>query len=393
MDQVLFNFHDLILMMTALQCLFFAVLLVATNRRGIKSTYFLAAFLLAHACIPLHEMALWGAEFKFTVRESWPELYFIGGFAYYLDGVLLYLCVKSLLFRDFHLKPRDALHLLPFFLFGVFMWVGFYHLPQPLRLHAINSESFVYGAPYVGMEFFCKCLRVGYALACLRLIVGYKYRLQRTHSNIEKVDTNWVTTLVVGFLVVMTMEVVLAVAKIVSLNKNYDLSVFSYIGLTGYYTVFVLVNLLVFTGIRYFASFERVRQRETPKKPLDDHFLNPDVARDIDERMQRDKPFLQPDITLEHLAEALDVPSRDLSMVINRHFGINFYEFINRYRISEAQRLLRSETAQSKTITDIYLAVGFNSKSVFNTFFKKIVGVTPSQYRKEGGGADSKVQP
>ncbi|MDO3383726.1 AraC family transcriptional regulator [Gilvimarinus algae] len=384
MDTVLFNFHDLILMMTALQCLFFAVLLVATNTQKMPSTYFLAAFLLAHAFIPLHEMMLWGAEFKLTVREHAPQLYFWGGFAYYLDGALLYFCVKSLLFRDFHFKRLDALHLVPLLLFALFMWLSFYRLPGLERLALINSEAFVYGGPYVVAELLSKVLRVAYALACLWLIVSYKKRLQSTHSNIGKVDTNWVTTLVVGFLMVMLVEVVLAVAKIVNLYNSYDLSVFSNIGLTGYYTVFILVNLLAFTGIRYFASFEKVRQREAPKKPLDDHFLNPEVAEQIDERMRRDKPFLQPDITLDHLAEELQVPARDLSMLINRHFGINFYEFINRYRIEEAQQRLLSPENKDKTITDIYLDVGFNSKSVFNTFFKKMVGVTPSQFRREG---------
>ena len=61
---------------------------------------------------------------------------------------------------------------------------------------------------------------------------------------------------------------------------------------------------------------------------------------------------------------------------------MNFYEFINHYRIEEAKAML-AESCQGKTITDIYTAAGFNSKSVFNTFFKKHVGMTPSEYRRE----------
>lgn len=380
MDKVLFNFHDLVLMMTAMQCLLFSVLLVATNTHRVKSTYFLAAFLLAHAFIPLHEMILWGAEFKWAVRVHWPELYFLGGFAYYLDGALLYFCVKSLVFRDFALRKRDLLHFVPIVLFAIFMWVAFYRLPVEQRTLLINEELLVYGPGYVTAEFLIKCLRVAYAVACLVLITRYKRLLKSTHSNIEKVDTNWVTTLVVGFLIVMVMEVVLSVSKLMSLKAQYDLKVFEYIGLTGYYTMFVLVNLLVFTGIRYFASFEAVHQKEAPKKQLNDELLNPDAARHVDITMREEKLFMEPDVTLDHLAERLEIPSRDLSMLINRHFGVNFYEFINRYRVEEARRLLRTDT--DKTITDIYLEVGFNSKSVFNTFFKKITSVTPSQYRK-----------
>ena len=100
-QSVLFNFHDLILLMTAMQCLFFGILLFATNTQRLKSTLFLAAFLFAHALIPLNELIMWGAAFKAQVRESWPSIYFIPAVAYYIDGALLYFCIKSLIFKDF----------------------------------------------------------------------------------------------------------------------------------------------------------------------------------------------------------------------------------------------------------------------------------------------------
>lgn len=389
MSEVLFNFHDVILLMTSMQCLFFAALLLAVNKEKQFSSYFLAAFLFAHAFIPLHELVLWGAEFKVKVREYWPEVYFLGGFAYYLDGLLLFFCVKSLIFRDFALRRKDLLHLLPLTAFLLYMFMVFYRLPQLERLEMINSESLVYGWHYVLVEFLCKCLRVGYCVWSLGLLLRYKGLLKSTHSNVEKVDVVWMQFLVSGFLVVMLMEVVLSVAKLFSLSQHYDLAVFEKIGLTGYYTVFALVNLLVFTGIRYFAGFESVRQKETVReegrKPCADQVLNPALAEEIDRVMRAHRSYLQADITLDMLAGQLAMPARDLSMVINRHFEMNFYEFINRYRIDEAKRMLRSQSGRDMTITDIYLAVGFNSKSVFNTFFKKVVGMTPSQFRRVDG--------
>ncbi|MCK7597635.1 helix-turn-helix domain-containing protein [Microbulbifer sp. CAU 1566] len=382
MSQVLFNFHDVVLLMTAMQCLFFAVLLLATNTSKQISTYFLAAFLFAHAFIPLHELVLWGAEFKFAVREWLPQVYFLGGFAYYLDGMLLFFCVKSLIFRDFSLRPRDGVHLLPFVFALVYMSVVFFRLPLDERLILINSETLVYGWHYVLVEFLCKGLRVAYCLWSLLLIVKYTQRLKSTHSNVEKVDVTWIRTQVLGFMLVMLMEVVLSIAKMFSLYQHYDLGVFEKIGLTGYYTVFVLVNLLVFTGVRYFASFESLREPEKPRKAAGEQVCNPALAEEIDRKMHEGKLYLQPDVTIDLLAESLQVPTRDLSMIINRHFEVNFYEFINRYRIQEAMRLLRSADGEGKTITDIYLEVGFNSKSVFNTFFKKAAGMTPSQYRR-----------
>ena len=89
------------------------------------------------------------------------------------------------------------------------------------------------------------------------------------------------------------------------------------------------------------------------------------------------------DITLEGLAGDIGVSGRVLSVTLNQHFQMNFYEFVNRYRIEDVKRLLAEEP--SKSITEIFYEVGFNSKSVFNTFFRKCEGMTPSAYRKQLG--------
>ena len=117
------------------------------------------------------------------------------------------------------------------------------------------------------------------------------------------------------------------------------------------------------------------------KEPTEEKLLNTVFAEKIDAAMRAQKLYLSPDLTLDMLAETLAVPSKDLSLIFNRHFDSNFYEFINGYRIEEAKKVLIDPKHKSKTITQIYLEVGFNSKSVFNTFFKKIVGQTPSEYR------------
>lgn len=387
MSLVVFNFHDVVLWMTALQCLLFACLLLATNTKRHLSMIFLAAFLVAHALIPLHEMILWGLEFKLLVRNNLPEVYFLGAAAYYVDGALLLLCIKSLVFKDFQLKRSDLLHLLPLLAFVTFMVVTFYSKSHSERLHLINSETFVYGAGYTFMELFSKVVRFSYCFLCLQLVFKYKHLLKSTHSNVEKVDITWIRMLVIGFMIVMGFEAILAFSKTLYLFRPYHMDFFQKMGLTCYYSMFILVNLLVFTGIRYFSSFEPVKEeadkpKDGTKRKAADHLLNPELAQQIETAMRETQSYKLPDITLEHLATELSVPPRDLSMIINRHFGVNFYEFVNRYRIEEAKSLLSDPAHAATTITDIYLTVGFNSKSVFNTFFKKLVGTTPSQYRK-----------
>ncbi|VUD59495.1 HTH-type transcriptional regulator YesS [Thalassocella blandensis] len=383
MSEVLFNFHDVVLLMTAMQCCFFAVLLIATNSSKNQSNYYLAAFLLAHAFIPLHELILWGEVFKWKMRVAAPNAFFIGGIAYYIDSVLLFFYVKSLIFRDFSLQRRDALHLIPLAVFVVYLIYTYFAHSMDEKVEMIRSESLVYGWHYISFDFFIKSLRLIYCIFALLLIVKYKDILKSTHSNIEKVDITWLKLLVIGFLTVTVLELILSFSKVVGLFIEHNMDVFIYIGLTGYYALFVLVNLLVFTSVRYFSTFEAVKSKEAPKKITNDKVLNPEFAERIDTIMRTEKPYLMPDITLDMLAEKLEIAPKDLSMTINRLFNNNFYEFINNYRIDEAKRLLIDENAKNKTITDIYLEVGFNSKSVFNTFFKKIVGATPSQYRQE----------
>lgn len=390
MHQAVFNFHDVILLMTAILCTFFAILLLITNPPKNASNYFLAAFLLAHACIPLNELVLWGASFKLYIRANAPQLNFIFGFTYYIDATLLYFYIKSLVYRDFQLQKKDAVHLLPLGIYGLFMYISFYRMPTEVQLNWVINETFTYSNSYVSLELICRVMRMFYCAAGFALILRYKDILKATRSSIEKVDIIWLKLLVIGFLTVAVLEILLNFSKMVGVIFNYefqhsiDFNIYEMIGLTSYYASFMLVSTLVFTSMRYFTTFEAIKQKdkELLSKQPQEKLLNPQLAENIDAMMRTKKPHLQNDVTLEVLAETLEIPSKDLSMLINRHFNKNFWEFINNYRIDEAKQLLSDDKQAAKSITDIYLEAGFNSKSVFNTFFKKIVGMTPSDFRQ-----------
>ena len=64
-------------------------------------------------------------------------------------------------------------------------------------------------------------------------------------------------------------------------------------------------------------------------------------------------------------------------------FRKNFYNFINEFRIEAAKEILQDPSSKGKNILQIAYEVGFNSKSAFNTYFKRLTGKTPSAYRKE----------
>ena len=102
--------------------------------------------------------------------------------------------------------------------------------------------------------------------------------------------------------------------------------------------------------------------------------------------METRRPWLDPDLTLEQLALQLKFRPKLLSQAINDGLGQNFFEFINTYRIGEAKRLLTNPADKKVTVLEVLYQVGFNSKSSFNTVFKKQTGLTPSEFKKKMAG-------
>ena len=96
--------------------------------------------------------------------------------------------------------------------------------------------------------------------------------------------------------------------------------------------------------------------------------------------MDTNRPYLNPELTLHSLADQLALTPRELSELINGTLGVHFFDFVNGYRIKAAKEILREE--RTKTILDVLHQVGFNSKSSFNTAFKKHVQMTPTAYRR-----------
>ncbi|MFH1805448.1 MAG: helix-turn-helix domain-containing protein [Pseudomonadota bacterium] len=94
--------------------------------------------------------------------------------------------------------------------------------------------------------------------------------------------------------------------------------------------------------------------------------------------------LLDPLVSLPKLARAVGVSTNQLSYVLNHHVGQNFFDYVNGARIEEARAVLIAEP--DRTILDVALSVGFNSKSTFNLAFRKLTGETPSTLRRKESG-------
>ncbi len=100
------------------------------------------------------------------------------------------------------------------------------------------------------------------------------------------------------------------------------------------------------------------------------------------EVMKEEKPYLDPDLRLAELASKLGMSTSHFSEVLHYCFKENFYNFINFYRVLEAQELMKKPHYKETKIIAIAFDAGFKSKTTFNRVFKNYTGQTPSEYRE-----------
>lgn len=113
-------------------------------------------------------------------------------------------------------------------------------------------------------------------------------------------------------------------------------------------------------------------------------------AEEIRQEVEQQQLFLQDELSLASMAEHFSMSTHKLSEAINTIFQLNFYDFINEFRIEYAADLLLQEP--KRAITDIYYSAGFTTKSTFYSSFKKAYACTPSEYRKKSAQAHARAE-
>ncbi len=127
---------------------------------------------------------------------------------------------------------------------------------------------------------------------------------------------------------------------------------------------------------------EETSQPEKAKKLLISDDIFERYHKELTSLMEVKQPYLDPFLTLRDLAEMMGIPANQLSQLLNEGFDQNFSEFVNTYRLEQFKSEIRKPEKQQFTLLAIAFECGFNSKTVFNSFFKKTMGITPSKYLK-----------
>lgn len=376
MKETIFNVHDVVLLMTAFLCLLFALLLLTLKSNKRSSNVFLALFLIQQAAIPLDILISFGEEFRAVALSVSPNLFYLFGFGYWLEAPLLLWYVRSIIYKDYTLRFTDLVFILPFLGYLIHQIIFFYSVGSADRTIELETYELQGTEDYIHwITLLRELFRVCLGLICLFELQRYRHHLRTNVYSIGRDELSWLTLLVTGFTLLRAWSMIVVVMVILSVVFGITIN-FGTAGLLGNYTAFLLVSLLIFFSLGHAHVHEGIDRDPlvTDPKPI-----APEYRQKVLDYIETHKPYTNTILTVDRLADQIGLPARTLSNVINRQFECNFYEFINRYRVTEAAQLLRD--CPDKNILEIMQLAGFNSKATFNTFFKKQLGQTPSEFR------------
>ncbi|MCK4747779.1 MAG: helix-turn-helix domain-containing protein, partial [Bacteroidales bacterium] len=271
-----------------------------------------------------------------------------------------------------------------------------------------NNDPFLSFRLIYGLSFFISITT--YSIVAFVLINRHQRNIQNLVSYTSgKITLSWLLVISISFYVTYVAVFILGVYIIFAKDPSYDPTLPSYFGLTFFAFAFSFYGIKqpgIFNEIlNSHTSPARFDKRGTATNPAVDNspqmrVIQQEVSEAKYERsglkekdaqiylqklmeyMDKEKPYLDVDLTIHDISMALTIPRHYLTQVINGLMGKNFYTFINEYRIREVKNLLVDDEYSKYTLTSIAFDAGFSSKSSFNSIFKNSTGMTPSQFRE-----------
>lgn len=361
------------------QALLLGAALLSVKRGNRIANRFLAAFVIVLA------ISVGGATMASEpLILLYPHLLKVQDSVQFLGAPLLFLYVRTLIKRGAGTGKKDLLHFIPFGLSFLYL-TPFYFQSGEAKLFSIASY-FYFWQRWSFVRSAALIIQVIIYLSLIALMLAaYSRSLKRETSSSDKSVLPQVRFILVTLIVIWVMGVLKFVlttlypaynTATVDLLVPASLSVFVY---AMAYNGLRRTELL--TGVGDLPPSPRRYEKSTLTLERSDTYLQ----RLLD-LMNTEKPYLNPALTLQKLAKALAVSPHHLSQTINEQLNQNFIDFINSYRIEEAKRMLLDPAKKHYTILAVSEEVGFNSKSAFNTAFKKHVNMTPSEFRKSADG-------
>ncbi len=327
-----------------------------------RSTHFLLSLLLIDLSLIVFRIHY----LIYGIFELVGTQFFLTGPFLLLLGPFLFFYLRAIVHPGSTITRRDFSHFVVFLVYVLLMIT--------IYLFGKDSDYAVFLERIVGSPWFFLVLQFGYYLvATNKLIRQHKRNLTEKFSNVEGMDASWLKLILWIFVIILAF-ITVAVPSLIH-----------GIGFTTYKTT----SAIFYSAICFFISYKGLNQRVPVDVEIPSNG-NTTVADDATIQRHKEKllthlevnkPYLNPELTLTDLAKQIDMSRNQLSQVINLGIGDNFYNFINKFRVEEVKKLIKEDPSRQYKIMSLANDAGFNSKSSFNNIFKKMTGLTPSEYR------------
>tara|TARA_R110002073_G_scaffold306012_5_gene475188 strand:+ start:30925 stop:32007 length:1083 start_codon:yes stop_codon:yes gene_type:complete len=342
--------HSLVVWLSLL----YSIILITPKYNKKPSNKFLSLLLLS---LGIH----FGYNVLYTNGYFLDTLPFYSCLYGYLYGPLFFLHIKFHLRKDTLFKPIDWLHFFPFFLILIITFFG-YSLCGLLGIYILPTM-------------------LSYCFFSYKEIRRYKRIILQVSSKNHTAEIKWLETMLIIMLVIVFINLIQTFRSTIFIGSSeISLEIIVQIG------VLILVNTIVYQGIKNPQLFQQISKKDEDivKVNIREN-LNTEALKEfsivLDSYFKKHKPYLNSDLNINTLSNNMNVSAKSISQTINNIIGCNFTDYINSHRIDEAKNMLKNSMQNGLSIKEIMYDVGFNSRSVFNTLFKKKTGLTPSQYK------------
>ena len=259
------------------------------------------------------------------------------------------------------------------------------HLALPtlyLIVLLINAKS---GGKYYPVQLSLILINaLFYTLYSLFKIRKHQKNIQQFASSTQEINLNWLEYIIYAIIVLV---IGISVFNLVFFELPLNVFMNS--------VVLVIILFIAYYALKQNEIFpidakerdevvvlSETEQSDEPKRRLVSDEKVEEIKVELNELMNNKELYLESDLNLIKLAKRLGVTTHQLSYVINKGYGENFFQFVNRFRVEKAKQMLLDAKHDNLSILGVAFESGFSSKTSFNTTFKKMTDLTPTEYKK-----------
>lgn len=324
-----------------------------------------------------------GILFNFLI-ESPSNIGMFRNLFTFLQLPTFYLYVLSVCYSDFKLKPKHLIHIVPFLIANLILLPRFYSVNLASKISFLENNSSMFEIQF--NHIFIHFQIVFYIIAVFMILRKAKKIYLENYAEASMESLNWLFqfTLAISFFYsIALLKNIFKFSTYTNISELLKIGLFLFeLVIISWYLFKALNNPNLFRSIdSKLKLVSKFVSEEKQNDQIKEDKYGKDLSKLID-YMVKEKPFLNASLTIQDISNDIEIPVRELSLLINHKLNQHFYDFVNSYRIENAMDILKDSTKNKITILEILYAVGFNSKSSFNTAFKKHTNTTPTSYRK-----------